>query len=107
MSTVGQRLSLPRAKNTLCRDGVDISELLDHLTWLGMLRYRWQASSDPSTGVRLQIFPDRGGIIIGITGVGSLTVEGPTLYSCIGIVRTRIEKKKAELLASSQMPGLG
>ena len=89
-----------REKNTISRDGVGVGELLDHLTWLGMLPYRWQVSSDAVVkgGVRLQIFQDPGGLIIGVAGGNSLTVEGPTLFSCIGVVRTRIEQKKAELL---------
>ena len=88
-----------REKNTICRDGVLTGELLEHLTWLGTLPYRWRVSSNAVRGgVRLQVFADPGGLVVGIVDDASLSVEGPTLYSCIGIVRTRLEKKKAELL---------
>ena len=96
MSTVGQRLALPRSKNRLCRNGVDMGELLDHLTWLFMLPYRVEIELFPDH-TSLRIFEDQG-MVIGVAGVKSLSVEGPTLYSCIGIVRTRLEQKKAELL---------
>ena len=96
-----------REKNTMCRDSVPWAQRKEAEDWLGRLPYRWSFESNSVRGGgRLRIHEDPGGVIVGIVGDASLSVEGPTFYSCIGIVRTRLEKKKAELLAKPQQAGV-